>query len=295
MRTPASTQCLPSPDGAFIATILSSKLSIRATRSLEIARIVTLPPELASSISWLVWSESSTRVLVASAENVRVYSATHLQFSANVANPTSGTAKVTCVAFGATEDEICIFSDFGLKMSIVNLSTSTTVDITTPKFYHSISAGKGFAYRPHTRNLTLLTRGGGKDIISIHARESQEVVRSWNPDTIDAQAIAWSMDGRWIAILESASQGHKICVYTADGHLFTTWNGPHPTSHEDMDLDLGAGIKMFSWNRTGTFAAIGDHSKRVTILSTPSFTETLNIQHTSGVTPSNTLQVWSKP
>jgi hypothetical protein len=220
-----------------------------------------------------------------------VYSAVNIQFSASIANPTSGTAKVTCVAFGATDDEICFFSDFGLKISIANLSTSKTIEIPSPKFYHSVSAGKGLKYRPHTRNLAALTRGGGKDIISIHALESYEVIRSWYPESIDAQAISWSVDGKWLAILESASQGHRIFVYTADGHLFQTWKGPHPTSHEDMDLDLGAGIKLFDWNRTGTYAAIGDHSKRVTILYTPSFTESLNIQHTSGVSPNDNLKV----
>ncbi|KAG9239753.1 WD40-repeat-containing domain protein [Amylocarpus encephaloides] len=290
----SSTQCLPSPDGAFIATILSSKLNIRATRSLETVRVVTLPSEVAASISWFTWSESSTRILVASTENVRVYSATNLQFSANIANPTSGTTKITCVAFGMDENEICVFSEFGLKMAIVSLTTSKSVEISSPKLYTSISAKKGVAYRPRTNNLTLLTRSGGKDIISIHARETQEVVRSWHPETIDAQAIAWSVDGRWLVIFESASQGHKLYVYTADGHLYQVWNGPRPITIGDVDIALGSGVKMFDWNRAGTHLAIGDNSKRITILSTPSFAETLNIHHTAGLRPSETLQVWQE-
>ncbi|CAG8950574.1 hypothetical protein HYFRA_00002783 [Hymenoscyphus fraxineus] len=290
----SSTQCLPSPDGAFIATIVPSKLTIRTTRSLDVARVVTLPSEIASSISWFLWSQSSTRVLVASADNIRVYSATNPQFSANITNPTSGASKVTCVAFGATEDEICVFSDFGLKMSIVNLITSKSVDIASPKLYHSVNAGKGFAYRPGTNNLTLLTRSGGKDIVSIHAHGTHLVTRSWHPDTIDAQGLVWSADGRWLVVLESAAHGHKFFVYTADGHLFKTWNGPRPFSILDTDIELGPGIKMFDWNHNGGVFAIADHSKRVTILSTPSFTESLNVQHTASVTPTDTLQVWQE-
>ena len=37
---------------------------------------------------------------------------------------------------------------------------------------------------------------------------------------------AGSADGKWLVIWESASQGHALFVYTADGHLFKTWNGP---------------------------------------------------------------------
>jgi hypothetical protein len=104
----------------------------------------------------------------------------------------------------------------------MNLTTSKSVDINSPKFYHPGNASKGFSYRPGTKNLALLTRSGGKDIISIHARESLEVMRSWHPETIDAQGIVWSPDGRWLAAWESASQGHRIFVYTADGHLYKT-------------------------------------------------------------------------
>ncbi|KAF4624422.1 hypothetical protein G7Y89_g13749 [Cudoniella acicularis] len=290
----SSTQCLPSPDGAYIATILPSKLSIRATRSLEIIRAVSLPPELSSSILWFLWSASSTRILVASAENIRVYSIVNPQFSANITNPTSGTTKITFVTFGATEDEVCIFSDFGLKVSIVNLSTSKSVDINSPKFYHPSVARKGFSYRPRAKNLALLTRSGGKDIISIHVRDTSEVIRSWHPETIDAQGITWSSDGRWLVVWESSSQGHRLFAYTADGHLYKTWNGPTPVSDEDIDIQLGAGIKILEWNRTGTHIAVGDYSKRITILSTPAFNESMNVLHTTAVKPTEALQVWQE-
>ncbi|TVY45803.1 WD repeat-containing protein [Lachnellula occidentalis] len=290
----SSTQSIPSPDGAYIATILSSKLNIRETRSFETLRVITLPPELLSSISWFLWSASSTRILLASTDNIRVYCITNPQFSANVTSPTSGTAKVTYITFGATDDEICVFSDFGLKLSIMNLTTSKSVDINSPKFYHPGNAGKGFSYRPGTKNLALLTRSGGKDIISIHTLENLEVMRSWHPESIDAQGIIWSPDGRWLAVWESASQGHRIFVYTADGHLYKTWKGPNPNCHEEANIELGAGIKMLDWNRTGTHIAVGDYSARVTLLATPTFNESMNIIHTTSVTPAESLQVWQE-
>jgi WD repeat-containing protein WRAP73 len=287
----ASSQSLPSPDGAYIATVLPSKLSIRTTRSLEITRVISLPAELAASISWFLWSESSNRILVGSSDNIRVYSIANPNFSANITSPTSGTTRVTYVSFGANDDEILVFSDFGLKLSIFNLATQRSVDIHSPKFYNAGVAAKGFSYRPKTSNLALLTRSGGKDVISIHARDTLDVARSWWPDTIDAQGLCWSADGKWLVVWESASQGHKILVYTADGHLFKTWHGPVLISEEDSDIALGAGIKLFDWSRTGALVAVGDYSRRVAILSAPSFTETTSLFHTASVKPVESLQV----
>lgn len=184
-----------------------------------------------------------------------------------------------------------MFSDFGLKLSIFNLVTQRSVDINSPKFYNAGVAAKGFSYRPVTSNLALLTRSDGKDVISIHAKDTLDVTRSWWPDTIDAQGICWSADGRWLVVWESASQGHKILVYTADGHLFKTWNGPVPISEEDSDITLGAGIRLFDGSRNGAVVAVGDYSRRVTILSAPSFTETTSLFHTTTVKPAESLQV----
>jgi hypothetical protein len=220
-----------------------------------------------------------------------VFSTQNPNFSANINHPTSGTTKATFVCFGANDDEILVFSDFGLKLSIFNLSTQRSVDINSPKFYNAGVAANGFSYRPVTSNLALLTRSGGKDVVSIHAKDTLDVRRSWWPDTIDAHGICWSADGRWLVVWESSSQGHKILVYTADGHLFKTWNGPVPISEEDSDIALGAGIKVFDWSRNGAFVAVGDYSRRVTILSAPSFTETTSLLHTTTVKPAESLQV----
>ena len=287
----ASNQSLPSPDGAYIASLFPSKLSIRATRSLEITRVISLPEELSASIAWFLWSPSSNRVLVGTSDHVRVYSATNPQFSATITSPTSGNTKATYVAFGASDNEILVFSDFGLKLSIFDLKTSKSVDINSPKLYNPGVAARGFSYRPHTLNLALLTRSGGKDIISIHARDTLDVTRSWVPDTIDSQGISWSADGKWLMVWESASQGHKILVYTADGHLFKAWDGPMQLSDEDAHISLGAGIRLLEWSRTGAFVAIGDYTKRVTLLTAPSFTEFASILHPTVVKPVGSLQV----
>jgi len=73
--------------------------------------------------------------------------------------------------------------------------------------------------------------------------------------------------------------------------LFKCWNGPVHISDEDSDISLGAGIKLLDWSRDGALVAVGDYSRRVTILSAPSFTETTSLFHTTTVKPAESLQV----
>jgi WD40 repeat protein len=287
----ASAHALPGPDGANIATILPAKLTVRETRSLEIIRVVALPPDFSNSIQWFLWSAASDRILIASLDRIRVYSPTDLRFIATIMNPTSVAAKVTQVAFGATSNEVVVFADFGLKVTIYNLQTSKSVEIPSPKYYTPGTAAKGFSYRPHSAHLALLTRSGGKDILSIHANHTYEVTRSWTPDTIDAQGLAWSPDGRWLALWESAGQGHKVQIYTPDGHLYKSWNGPTTILEAEKDFAMGAGVKMVEWSANSDYLAVGDYSLRVSLLAVPSFSETLNLHHSSNIAPTDVMQV----
>lgn len=195
------------------------------------------------------------------------------------------------MTFGAADDHIHVFSEFGLKLSIIDLRTSKSVDINAPKFYSPGTAGKGCVARPVTRNLALLTRHEGKDVISIHARDTFEVTRSWHPDTVDAQGLSWSPDGSWLTVWESAAYGHKALVYTADGHLFKVWNGPSTILSDDLDIALGAGIKLYDWAKSGANVAVGDYSRRVSVLAAPAFTDSIGLVHTTSISPADNLQV----
>ena len=82
------------------------------------------------------------------------------------------------------------------------------------------------SFRPSTHHLAVLTQSAGKDMVSIHSPKMREVQRAWFPDTVDVQGLLWSPDGKWLALWESAAQGHKVLIYTPDGHLFKDWRGP---------------------------------------------------------------------
>ncbi|CCU82747.1 WD40 domain protein [Blumeria hordei DH14] len=288
--TKHSNHAVLSPDGKYIATIQPLKLSLRETSTLRIKIVLPLPSDV--SVTWLRWSPSSTRILVGSSDILLIFSVTDVDILASIKNPNFETTKITSVFFGASDDEILFVHNFGVKLSIFSLLSSEPIDIPNIKFFSPVSILQGCCFRPGTANLTLLTRTNGKDIISIHSRGSLQIVRSWCPKTIDAQAFSWSADGRWLAISESACQDYKIFVYTADGHLYKTWQGKIETNRKNDSSITGIGIKLFEWSPNSSYIAIGDYSQKVTILIAPSFSESFILFHSTAVTPTESCIMW---
>ncbi|KAI8219780.1 WD repeat-containing protein WRAP73 [Colletotrichum sp. SAR 10_86] len=240
----SSPHCVASPDGTLIATLTTGSISFRSIETLETTHSVRLPSKLGPANAFL-WSPSSRRVLVSFAESIHVYSALESGYRAVVRNPASPNFKPTFVQFGASDSEILMCSSFGLKFSVFDLTTSRAVEIGSPKFHQPTSAPRGFALRPGSGHLALLTRVAGKDIVSIHHSTTRGVQRSWHPETVDAQGLTWTPDGRRLIMWESAAQGHKVLFYTADGHLLNTWSGPSAFEPEEKHFDLGAGVKIW--------------------------------------------------
>ncbi|KAI1078411.1 hypothetical protein F5B20DRAFT_228365 [Whalleya microplaca] len=289
----SSPHSAPSPDGELIATLLPSSILIRRVESLETTWTIRLPSDLAGGVTSFIWSPFSRRVLVSVPDQIHVFSAKGGDFHATVRLPSSP-AKSTFVDFGATDDEACIWSPLGIKLTVINLVSSKAVEIANPKLYNASSASKGCSFRSNTHHLALLTRTAGKDVISIHSPETREIERSWYPDTIDAQGLAWTPDGRWLVVWESSAQGHRVLFYTSDGHIFKDWRGPLPlASKEDMGQH-GAGVKVVAFSPNGRHGVIADGSSCICILSTPSMVEEMRLRHPQAVHPKDTLQIWQE-
>ncbi|KAK3333181.1 WD40-repeat-containing domain protein [Cercophora scortea] len=290
----SSGHCLPSPDGKHIATLFSSIINVRAVRALEVVHVVTLPPDFTGPVLSLQWSPSSRLLLVAGAKQIRVLSALDHSFHATIKNPVAPGTKPAYVGFGASDTEICVISAFGLKFAVHDLASSKTTEIGSPKSSSVAAASGGFSFRPGTRHLALLTRTAGKDMISIHDFPKRDVLKSWAPDTVDAQGVTWSPDGRWLVVWESAALGHKVIFYTADGHCFKTWLGPAMTPSDSKDYALGAGVKSIQFSADARHLAVGDWSRRICMFNMASATETLRLQHPGSIVPKDTLQVWQE-
>lgn len=290
-RALASPHCALSPDGLLVAALVPSRIQILSVRSLETVCEVPLPPDATGPVLAFQWSPSSSRLLVAYADQVHVFSAVHDGYRATISIPALGTTKPTVVQFGASDTEVCLSSQFGRAFSVFDLISRKSVEISNPKFHHPSSAPRGFAFRPSSGHLTLLTRIAGKDIVSIHHPITRDVQRSWHPDTIDAQGLLWTPDGRWLVMWESPSQGHKTLFYTPDGRLFKVWSSPSGFLADKKDYEFGAGVKICQPSPDARRLAVGDHTCNVHILDAGAVTETSRLHHPSVVSPKDTIQV----
>ncbi|SPQ22916.1 feea8331-9061-4009-9841-2c69a36f6042 [Thermothielavioides terrestris] len=290
----SSAHSLPSPNGRHVATAFSSVINVRAVAGLDVVNVIRLGQDFAGPVLSFQWSPSSRLLLIADAEQVRVVSALDDSFSATIRNYTVAGTKPAYIGFGASDAEICVISQFGLKFSVVDLASSKASEIGSPKLSAPSSAPRCFSFRPETRHLALLTRAAGKDMVSIHGYPTRELQRSWAPDTVDAQGLAWSPDGRWLVVWDSAALGHKVVFYTSDGHVFKTWTGPANPPPEDKDFALGPGVKTMQFSADARHLAIGDSSRSVTLLDMASVTETMRLRHPKTLAPRETLQVWQE-
>lgn len=295
----ASPHCLPSPNGQHVVTLTLSALPspaastivVREIESLHIISQRALPRDFTGPVLALQWSPSSTLILVASADEILVFSVLDEAFRATIKNPVPPAAKPVYVGFGASDTSVCVCASLGLKFILFDLTSSKAVEVPNPKFHTAASVRKGFSFRPETRHLTLITRTSGKDLISIHHPETNELQRSWYPDTVDAQGLLWSPDGQWLVTRESAAHGHKLLFYTPDGNLFKLWTGPQPLAAADADTPLGPGVRLIEFSADATKLAIGDNSRRICIINMASLTESLRLSHPSSIVPTDTLQV----
>ncbi|CAK7225845.1 hypothetical protein SBRCBS47491_006027 [Sporothrix bragantina] len=204
----ASSHCLPSPDGRLVATLLPTGIHIRAVQCLdEVASVIPLPAALsAAAVISFQWSPSSKRLLVATSDLVLVAAvdppAGEEPFRAVIRNPTLPvTAKPTFVGLGTSDDCVCICSAFGIKFVFYDLRTGLGVAIENPKLFSSAAVcSRGISFRPVSDHIALLVRTDGKDFVCIRALVTSSPEAIWEPETVDAQGLVWSPDGRWLTV-----------------------------------------------------------------------------------------------
>ena len=265
---------VPSADGTLIATVQPGRLVIRSATTSTVLTTYRIPHDAIHRCKHIRWSrpeslvesasqlkeeewlgtknEPVRRILLSDDDNIRVYDPANIGWKATISSASSNLGVIANVAFGFSPNEVLVFSEFGVKLTIWSLVTSRGVEIRDPKYNVAC-----YSYRPKTGHLALLTRGGVQDMMLILKRESYEVLRSVELGTVDAQIIQWSTDGRWIAVCDAASAGYKVLNYTADGQLFKTW-----TRERGSDVQLG--VKSIRWMKEAL--AIGDYNDEVILL-----------------------------
>ncbi|KAI9846635.1 MAG: hypothetical protein M1838_001212 [Thelocarpon superellum] len=300
-----SQHAVPSVDGTLIATVIQWQLILRSSTSLDPIRFITLDPAFAARVQFLRWSDSvipheatgdvdvfpapgatdpPPRLLLADGDTVKVWDTSDPAWSATIDGAGGGVGKIANVFFGGTSNEVLVFAECGVKVTVWLLDAGRSIEIRDPK---SVSAGHGYGYRPRTGHFALLTRPAAGDMVTIHAPGAYEVLHSFTVATVDAQGLKWSPCGRWIALWDSASSGYRVLIYTADGHLYRTFMGAQ------LDGSGGLGVKSVEWSRRGDYLAIGDHEKQVTLLNSSTFSPVMYLNHTNLIDQPQT-SVWQE-
>jgi hypothetical protein len=200
------------------------------------------------------------RVLHASDSRILIWQLLPLQLHAEIESIEPGALNID---FGSDENEIILFHAWNTKLTVYALDTGRSQVIKSPKFSHY----NGFGYRPKTGQFAVLLKPDALDLLTIHEFRTYELVTRAVLPTVDAQGLKWSPDGRWIAIWDAASAGTKVLVFTADGQLFRTYNGP-PGFNDSFDL----GVRIIEWSPASSssgaseFLAIGKVDGTVDIL-----------------------------
>ncbi|KAK6346391.1 hypothetical protein TWF730_010717 [Orbilia blumenaviensis] len=287
----------PSPDGSLVASIQGSRLVLQDASTGEVKRTTQLSSELSTTINFLKWSPPTvpppstseggeenndiqtsnlpSRILVADDQVIEIFDAHNEDWKA-ILNP--GFGGVKSVDFGSSLDEVLVLSEFGLKLTIWSLKTNFHVDLQHPKV-----GAQGFGYRPQTNHFALLNRPVAHDMLNLYSPGSYTPIKSVELSTVDAQALKWSPDGRWIAILESASAGYRVLLYTANGHMFRIHEQPC----------VGLGLRTVEWSSSGDFLVLGGYDGSVIFLNNFLFNKVVEMRHTIEVKTMAT-DVWSE-
>lgn len=263
--TSVSQPAVPSPDGALVAAVHQTQLVVRATLDSQIVESFPLPRIDSVQCCHLKWFRRSEdqapdkplRLLFANDDLIHVFEIKHSKWKAVINGAAGGLGRIAYVDFGANEEEVLVFSDFGLKATIWSLVSSRGVELRNPKI-----GPKCHHYRPATKHCAILTREAAHDNLLILAPSTHQVLENVELPTVDAQGVKWSSDGRWLAIWDTSSVGYRVLIYTADGHLFKTHAGGQTAD------DIGLGVKNVIWSPQGRYLAIGDYNDRITILAT---------------------------
>ncbi|KAF6231762.1 hypothetical protein HO173_010064 [Letharia columbiana] len=290
-RCSSSQHSVVSPNGVLIATLQQSRLIISSSRNREVIRKFPLPQDFVSRCRFLRWCgtnnlakdatkeqgnghcEQTGQILLADDDAVRIYNVNDPAWLAVIDKAASNLGRIAEVIFGHTKDEIVVVSDFGVKLTIWSLLTSRGVEIRHPK-----CLVKCFHHRPRTGHLAILTRPAAQDVLMLLQPKSHDLVKSVEMPTIDAQEVAWSPDGSWLATRDTASTGYKVLIYTADGHLYKT------ISNSLNGVDISLGVKCMQWSPSAGTLAIGDNNDSITIFSKNNFSPIANLHHPATIT-----------
>lgn len=295
------------PSATHAACLANGRLQIRCLTTFDVQRSIGLPPSFDIKTARIAWSlpapplrtahsastssrrpprPTSNRVLIYDDNTTRVYDLRDDKWHAVINNGSGGMGRNIHVEFGANEEEVIAWSDFGACAKVWCLRSGRAIEIRDPKFPGR--EGKGWGYRlwggeyGRAGPMAMLCRTSGTDVLMLLASRTYALIKRVELPTVDAVGLKWSRDGRWIAVWDAPSTGYNLYIYTADGHLYRTITREASNDAREWGVE-GLGIKSVEWVPGTEWLAVGGWDRRVRILSTRTFAPVVFLDHTASI------------
>jgi len=120
--------------------------------------------------------------------------------------------------------------------------------------------------------LVLLSRQSGQDVLTFYTPPELAPFKTVVVPTVDAQSLAWSLDGRWLSVLDSYLGSPQLHIYSTDGHPFRQYPPINRkttlVTSDNVNSNVMYDFKSQLWSKDGLFLA---ESRSITVLNTRTF------------------------
>jgi WD40 repeat protein len=220
------------------------------------------------------WSPDSSLAMIISKNAVEIVDPHELVQVATVKNGSGGLGSIASADF-LDNHHILLTWEFG-KTRLWHLSSGKSVDL--PDIKTTCNA-PNWQCRPGPRSpplFALLARPAAEDHLVLQFTSLRHAPSLFRLPTVDAQAISWSPDGRWLALLDVPTATPNLYIYTPDGHLFRSFPSP-------KDSASGLSIKDIAWSPEGRLLALSYYDGRVELLNSRTFSSLAAIEHNTTI------------
>ncbi|KAK6441137.1 hypothetical protein LTR95_002634 [Oleoguttula sp. CCFEE 5521] len=265
-----------SPSGGLIASIVDGKLRLRAVQVSELCNDLTIrsPPK---EISSLRWSVDNTRVLVTSHNLIELIDLDDHGSRLRIYNGSGSLGRFQSADF-VSDSHVLVIWEFG-RAKIYSLGGKLTfaTELKTQ------TGARAWALRPKNEkafpSLAFLSQSNAQDHLTFQLPMTGETLLSTALDTVDANSLSWSPDGKWLAVLDAAYARPSLVIFTQSGHRFREY----PPVNESKDEFVGLLVKAITWSPDSSTLAVSRYDGSVVLLNTRTFSSRAIIEHSTTI------------
>jgi len=238
--------CSFSPNGAYLLTCWSYKVTIRTSDTLQIVRLYTCM----DAVQEISWSSDSNFIMCCMYKRncVQVWSMEQPDWTCKI---DEGSAGLVHARWSPDGRHVLTSASFNLRLTVWSLINKSISYIRYLK-----NAVDCVDFSKDGKYLAVGECRKCKDYISVYNVASWDLLKLFEIDTDELAGIKWSPDSRVIVAWENCLW-YKLFIYTVDGRCLTTYK----------PYEFGLGIKSVAWSPTSQFLAVGSYDQKLRILN----------------------------